>query len=75
MSNEEQQELIIEMRVKVKTPKMAATKLAEGIKRIIINQWPQCSVSLEEIQMISVSDAELAFRKAQEGNDEEQEEA
>lgn len=75
MSNEEQQELIIEMRVKVKTPKIATAKLAEGIKRIIINQWPQCSVSLEEIQMISVASAGLTFRKAQEGNDEEQEEA
>lgn len=71
--SDEMQELIVEMRIKVKTPKMVATKLAEGMKRIIINQWPKCSVSLEEIQMLSVADADLAFHRAQEEDDENEE--
>ena len=70
------QEIILEMRIKVTTPKMVATKLAEGISRIIIKGWPNCAVTLEKIQMVSVADAKLAFgRRTQEGDDEGQEEA
>ena len=67
------QELMIEMRLKVSAPRMTATRLAEGIKRIILKQWPQCVVMLEDIQMVSVADADLAFKKSQAEEAEEDE--
>ncbi len=66
------QEIMLEMRIKVKTPKMAATRLAEGVARIITKGWPKCIVTLENIQMISVADAELAFKSQDDDDDEDE---
>ena len=51
----ETQELCLEMRVYVTTPKMSAVKLSEGVKRIMLSNWPECKVSMDEIHVVSVS--------------------
>ena len=65
MDIENEQELMVEMKLKVVIPKMTIVELVEEIKKIIINQWESSKyiVELKEIQMVSISDADLAFHK------------
>jgi len=60
MSEEQTQDLCVEMTLIIKSPKMPAIKLARGIKEIVMSKWPECEVVIDEIEMVSVSSLDFA---------------
>lgn len=73
--DDEQQDLVVEIRIKVSSPRIAAAKLATGISKLITRRWPECPVKLDDVHIISVANADLKFYEAiEEGDEDEQQE-
>jgi len=55
----EEQNLIVELRLKLATPKMSAVSLANGIRKIILAKWPECQVELKGLAINWIADADI----------------
>jgi len=59
MPDAEQQNLIVELRLKLATPRISAVSLANGIRKIILAKWPECQVELKGIAINWIADADI----------------
>jgi len=56
----EAQQLIVDLSLKVTTEKISAISLANGVRNIIMKKWPKCKVTLDDIAVNWIADANMS---------------